>query len=167
MKDLSPSHQSPDENSVRARMPGSSTAPSLSGTTRTCVSSSTERCRSRWTTERHVAARIRTSVGPTPAVLSRFPLTAWVRRRETQGIVCRSCDRDAATRIRTWAGPAPTALNRLPLTTWVWRLTTFRGQDSNLRTSTVRVLSPLPLATWLPRIMLTPGAGFEPTTGVA
>ena len=63
MKELSPSHRVTGENSARVcecqALPPSR---SLPGTTRTCVSSSTGRCRDRSTTERNVAARIRTSI---------------------------------------------------------------------------------------------------------
>lgn len=73
-----------------------------------------------------VAARIRTSVGPTPVVLNHAPLTTWVRRhaKAKTGNRLPAHYWHAATRIRTSVGSTPTALNRLPLATWVWRHST-------------------------------------------
>lgn len=84
-----------------------------------------------------VAARIRTSVGPTPVVLSHAPLAAWVRRRAkaktgnrlpAQWLACRHEDSNLG-RIYT-NGPQPSPFGHLGMAAQ------YRGQDSNLRKPT-------------------------------
>ncbi len=84
-----------------------------------------------------VAARIRTSAGPTPVVLSHAPLAAWVRRHAkaktgnrlpAQWLACRHEDSNLG---RTCAnGPQPSPFGHLGMAAQ------YRGQDSNLRKPT-------------------------------
>ena len=95
-----------------------------------------------------VAARIRTSERPASSGPEPLPFDRSGTATRRRGIVCRQC-RHAATRSRTWEG-----LTAWTSSTSLWPLGhggTIPREGFEPSKGYPRVLSPLPLAAWLPR----------------